>query len=119
VVVERVLSDNGAAYTSHLWRDHCAELGITVKKIRPRRAALAGWLHQYNHTGPTQQSAANHPSPAWTTWVDITASRFLEAPRRTGVGLPGRANGITRSNGWKAALNAFAIQFGDRININR
>nr|WP_158559839.1 transposase [Prauserella sp. PE36] len=29
------------------------------------------------------------------------------------------ANGITRSDGWKATLNAFAIQFGDRININR
>ncbi len=27
--------------------------------------------------------------------------------------------GITRSNGWKATLNAFAIQFSDRININK
>ena len=32
---------------------------------------------------------------------------------------PDGAIGITRSNGWKATLNAFAIQFGDRININR
>jgi transposase InsO family protein len=83
VVVERVLSDNGSAYRSFLWRDTCAELGITAKKTRPRRpqtngkierlhrtmadgwaykklyssedtrrAALQGWLHQYNHHRP-------------------------------------------------------------------
>jgi transposase InsO family protein len=83
VAVERVLSDNGSAYRSRLWRDTCAELGITMKKTRPyrpqtngkverlhrtladgwayrrlytsenaRRAALAGWLHQYNHHRP-------------------------------------------------------------------
>ena len=83
VVVERVLSDNGSAYKSFLWRDTCAELNITAKKTRPyrpqtngkverlhrtladgwaykklynsenaRRAALAGWLHQYNHHRP-------------------------------------------------------------------
>jgi transposase InsO family protein len=83
VSVERVLSDNGSAYRSHLWRDSCADLGIKVKKTRPRRpqtngkierlhrtladgwaykklytsedtrrAALPGWLHQYNHHRP-------------------------------------------------------------------
>ena len=83
VIVERVLSDNGSAYKSHLWQETCTELGITVKKTRPyrpqtngkierlhrtlsdgwayrrlyssenaRRAALAGWLHQYNHHRP-------------------------------------------------------------------
>lgn len=80
VTVERVLSDNGSAYTSRAWRDTCAELGITPKRTRPyrpqtngkierfhrtlgggwaygrfytsdteRRAALAPWLHHYNH----------------------------------------------------------------------
>jgi transposase InsO family protein len=83
VRVERVLSDNGSAYKSHLWRDTCAGLGIKVKKTRPyrpqtngkierfhrtladgwafgrhytsesaRRAALPGWLHEYNHHRP-------------------------------------------------------------------
>ena len=28
VTVERVLSDNGSAYRSHLWRETCTELGI-------------------------------------------------------------------------------------------
>jgi transposase InsO family protein len=83
VTVERVLSDNGSPYVSHLWRDSCADLGIKHKRTRPRRpqtngkierlhrtladgwayrrlynsenarrAALAGWLHQYNHHRP-------------------------------------------------------------------
>jgi transposase InsO family protein len=83
VTVHRVLSDNGSAYKSYLWRDTCTELGITPKRTRPYRpqtngkierfhrtladgwafktfypsedarlAALAPWLHQYNHHRP-------------------------------------------------------------------
>jgi transposase InsO family protein len=82
ITVERVLTDNGAAYRSHLWRDTCAALGITPKRTRPyrpqtngkierfhrtlkawafdrfypteaaRRAALPAWLHDYNHHRP-------------------------------------------------------------------
>jgi hypothetical protein len=40
VTVERVLSDNGSAYKSHLWRDTCQELNIKVKKTRPYRLQL-------------------------------------------------------------------------------
>jgi transposase InsO family protein len=35
VTVERVLSDNGSAYKSHLWRDTCRELNVKAKKTRP------------------------------------------------------------------------------------
>jgi transposase InsO family protein len=82
VTVHAVLSDNGAAYRSHLWRDTCAALAITPKRTRPyrpqtngkierfhrtlaawafdrfypceadRRAALPAWLHHYNHHRP-------------------------------------------------------------------
>jgi transposase InsO family protein len=92
VRVERVLSDNGAAYKSHAWRDTCNELGITVEKTRPyrpqtngkierfhrtladgwafsrhynsesaRRAALPGWLHEYNHHRPHTAIGAKPP----------------------------------------------------------
>jgi transposase InsO family protein len=91
VTVERVLSDNGSAYRSHLWRDTCADLNITVKKTRPyrpqtngkierfhrtlgawafdqfynsektRRAALPQWLHYYNHHRP--HSAIGRSAP--------------------------------------------------------
>jgi transposase InsO family protein len=82
VVIRRVLSDNGSAYRSFLWRDTCAALGITPKRTRPyrpqtngkiershrtlagwafdafypseaaRRTALPAWLHDYNHHRP-------------------------------------------------------------------
>ena len=42
VTVERVLSDNGSAYISHLWRDSCADLAITHKRTRPRRPQTNG-----------------------------------------------------------------------------
>jgi transposase InsO family protein len=110
MTVERVLSDNGSAYKSHLWRDTCAELGVAMKKTRPRRpqtngkierlhrtlvdgwaykklyasenarrAALAGGSTSTTTTGPTQPSVACHPSPAWTTWPDITIRRLTWA----------------------------------------
>jgi transposase InsO family protein len=105
VTVERVLSDNGSAYQSQLWRDTCAELGIASKKTRPyrpqtngkierfhrtlaegwafarhynsesaRRNALPAWLHEYNPTGPTPESAAPHPSAGQPTCLDSTTS---------------------------------------------
>lgn len=83
VRTERVLSDNGSPYVSHLWRHACAELDIKHSRTRPRRpqtngkierfhrtladgwgyarcyvseaerrAALSGWIHEYNHHRP-------------------------------------------------------------------
>lgn len=82
ITVHRALSDNGSAYKSHLWRETCTGLGIKAKTrpYRPqtngkierfhrtladgwafsrhytsesaRRAALPGWLHEYNHHRP-------------------------------------------------------------------
>ena len=91
VTVERVLSDNGSPYKSHLWREVCVELGVTPKRTRPyrpqtngkaerfhrtmadgwgyarcytseaeRRAALAAWLHEYNHHRP-HTACGNRP----------------------------------------------------------
>jgi transposase InsO family protein len=50
VVVERVLSDNGSAYKSLLWRDTCLELGITVKKTRPYRPQTNGKAERLHRT---------------------------------------------------------------------
>ena len=50
VRVERVLSDNGSAYKSHLWRDTCTELGITVKKTRPYRPQTNGKIERFHRT---------------------------------------------------------------------
>lgn len=42
VIVERVLSDNGACYRSHAWRDACSELGIRHSRTRPYRPQTNG-----------------------------------------------------------------------------
>ncbi|WP_193107516.1 integrase core domain-containing protein, partial [Brachybacterium sp. FME24] len=50
VVVQRVLSDNGACYRSHAWRDACAELGIKHKRTRPYRPQTNGKIERFHRT---------------------------------------------------------------------
>jgi transposase InsO family protein len=50
VTVQRVLSDNGSCYKSHLWRNTCAELGITAKKTRPYRPQTNGKIERFHRT---------------------------------------------------------------------
>lgn len=50
VTVQRVLSDNGGCYRSHLWRDTCAELGITPKRTRPYRPQTNGKIERFHRT---------------------------------------------------------------------
>ena len=50
VTVERVLSDNGSCYRSHLWRQTCAELGIAPKRTRPYRPQTNGKLERFHRT---------------------------------------------------------------------
>ena len=74
VVVERVLSDNGSAYRSHLWRDTCADLGITPKRTRPYRPQTNGKLERFHRTLAdgwafkkfySSESARRSALPAW------------------------------------------------------
>jgi transposase InsO family protein len=74
VIVERVLSDNGSCYRSHLWRDTCAELGITVKKTRPYRPQTNGKIERFHRTMAdgwafkklySSKSARRAALPAW------------------------------------------------------
>lgn len=50
VIVERVLSDNGACYRSFAWRDTCAELGIVHKRTRPYRPQTNGKIERFHRT---------------------------------------------------------------------
>jgi transposase InsO family protein len=50
VTTQRVLSDNGSCYRSHLWRDTCAELGITHKRTRPYRPQTNGKIERFHRT---------------------------------------------------------------------
>ncbi|SDS52775.1 IS481 family transposase [Microterricola viridarii] len=74
VSVERVLSDNGSAYKSHLWRDACQALGIKAKKTRPYRPQTNGKIERFHRTlGEgwafkrfyASESARRNALPAW------------------------------------------------------
>jgi hypothetical protein len=50
VSVRRVMTDNGGCYKSHLWRETCAELGITHKRTRPYRPQTNGKIERFHRT---------------------------------------------------------------------
>ncbi|NJC23558.1 transposase InsO family protein [Arthrobacter pigmenti] len=50
VTVERVLSDNGGAYRSYLWRDSCEALAIRPKRTRPYRPQTNGKVERFHRT---------------------------------------------------------------------
>jgi transposase InsO family protein len=50
VTTRRVLSDNGSAYRSHLWREVCAELGLKPKRTRPYRPQTNGKIERFHRT---------------------------------------------------------------------
>jgi transposase InsO family protein len=50
VAVERVLSDNGAAYRSLAWRETCTDLAVTPKRTRPYRPQTNGKIERFHRT---------------------------------------------------------------------
>jgi transposase InsO family protein len=50
ITIRRVLTDNGACYRSHNWRDALAEHDITHKRTRPYRPQTNGKVERYNRT---------------------------------------------------------------------
>lgn len=50
ITTQRVLSDNGSPYVSHLWRDVCAELAIKHSRTRPRRPQTNGKIERFHRT---------------------------------------------------------------------
>ena len=74
VTIERILSDNGSCYRSHLWRDACAELDIVHKRTRPYRPQTNGKLERFHRTLAqgwafkkfyNSESARRAALPAW------------------------------------------------------
>jgi transposase InsO family protein len=50
ITIQRVLTDNGACYRSHTWRQTCQQLGITAKRTRPYRPQTNGKVERFNRT---------------------------------------------------------------------
>jgi transposase InsO family protein len=74
VTTERVISDNGSCYRSHLWRNTCTELGITPKRTRPCRPQTNGKIERFHRTLAdgwaftkfySSESARRAALPAW------------------------------------------------------
>jgi hypothetical protein len=81
VTVERVLSDNGSAYRSHLWRDTCEALAIKPKRtrrtVRRPTARSSGSTAPWPTDGPTpaaigpSTSVERHSLPGSITTTTI------------------------------------------------
>jgi transposase InsO family protein len=74
ITVERVLSDNGSAYRSLLWREVCAELVIKHSRTRPYRPQTNGKIERFHRTMSdgwgfarcyTSESERRDALPAW------------------------------------------------------
>ncbi|RKS80578.1 transposase IS481 family protein [Motilibacter peucedani] len=74
VVTRRVLTDNGGCYRSHLWRDACAELGVTHRRTRPYRPQTNGKIERFHRSLAAgwafarlypSESARRNALPAW------------------------------------------------------
>ena len=50
IPAQRVLSDNGSAYRSHLWRDTCTELKLKHSRTRPYRPQTNGKIERFHRT---------------------------------------------------------------------
>ncbi|MFD7497467.1 IS481 family transposase [Streptomyces sp. NPDC059832] len=50
ITVERVLTDNGSCYKSHLWRNSLTAQGIAHKRTRPYRPQTNGKIERFNRT---------------------------------------------------------------------
>jgi transposase InsO family protein len=50
IIVKRVLTDNGSAYRSRLWRDTLTAAGITPKRTRPYRPQTNGKVERFHRT---------------------------------------------------------------------
>ena len=50
IQIERVLTDNGNGYRSHLWRDTCDFLGIKHTRTKPYHPQTNGKVERFNRT---------------------------------------------------------------------
>jgi transposase InsO family protein len=75
IPVQRVMTDNGACYRSHTFRDALAAAGITHHRTRPYRPQLNGKVERFNRT-LLEEWAYAHPyrtetarRDAFPTWL--------------------------------------------------
>lgn len=50
ITIDKILTDNGNGYRSHLWRDTCVELDIKHRRTKPYHPATNGKVERFNRT---------------------------------------------------------------------
>jgi transposase InsO family protein len=79
ITVQRVLTDNGACYRSHAWRDTCHDLRISHRRTRPYRPQTNGKVERFNRTLLTEwayrrlytsESARRRAFTPWLHWYN-------------------------------------------------
>jgi transposase InsO family protein len=79
ITVQRVLTDNGSCYRSHLWAQTCRQLAITYQRTRPYRPQTNGKVERFNRTlldgwayrRPYASEAARRAAfPPWLHWYN-------------------------------------------------
>ena len=83
ITVARVISDNGGAYRSHVWRETCGKLGITPKWTRPYRPQSNGRLN-----GSTARWPTGGPTPSTTCRSRNAETRWAGGCRTTITTVP-------------------------------
>jgi transposase InsO family protein len=79
IAIERVLTDNGGCYRSHLWRETCHELDVIPKRTRAYRPQTNGKVERFNRTLLDgwayrrlyrSESARRAAFPPWLHWYN-------------------------------------------------
>lgn len=65
IVIERVLTDNGACYKSRKFREACREFGITHKRTRPYRPQTNGKAERFIRTALKEWAYAETYTHSW------------------------------------------------------
>ena len=110
ITIERILTDNGVGYRSHVWRDRCAELRIRHTRTRPYHPATNGKVERFNRTLLDEWAYAR----SWTSdaqrarTLDRWLHRYNNHRYHTAIGGPpaGRVTNLAGHNS-SAAVTLF------------
>lgn len=105
--VERVLTDNGACYKSHVWRDACAKLQIKHRRTRPYRPQTNGKAERFirsamNEWAYAKVYAHSHERTAalvlWINWYNSIRAHSALGKISPAQWLAQNGNNVSRLN---------------------
>jgi len=100
ITIDKILTDNGNGYRSHLWRDTCVELGIKHRRTRPYHPATNGKVERFNRTLLDEWAYARlwRSERSRTRALDSWLHRYNHHRHHTAIGGP-PASRVTNLSG--------------------